>query len=205
MITSELLEIIEWNDDSRDTLSYRYPDHDRAIKRGARLVVRESQAAQFVYLGQFADTVRPRTHTLVTGNIPILTRLKGWKYGFESPFKTDVYFVTTRLFPGNQWGTASPVMLHDKDLASSASARFGTYDFRVAIRSAFFVRSPAPTISFAWTSFRPHAVAHRECLLRRAGQQPRTRAGSGGAFTELGEALLPLINPSAVGKVRPRK
>ena len=87
-----------------------------AIKRGARLVVRESQAAQFVYLGQFADTFGPGTHTLVTGNIPILTRLKGWKYGFESPFKTDVYFVTTRLFPGNQWGTANPVMLHDKDL-----------------------------------------------------------------------------------------
>jgi membrane protease subunit (stomatin/prohibitin family) len=77
VITSELLEIIEWNDDSRDTLTYRYPDHDRAIKRGARLVVRESQAAQFVYLGQFADTYGPGTHRLVTDNIPILTRLKG--------------------------------------------------------------------------------------------------------------------------------
>jgi membrane protease subunit (stomatin/prohibitin family) len=86
-IKGELLEIIEFNDDSRDTLSWRFPDEDKAIKNGAKLVVRESQLAQFVYLGQFGDCFGPGTHTLVTDNIPVLTKLKGWKYGFQSPFK----------------------------------------------------------------------------------------------------------------------
>src|SRR4051812_47408479 len=110
------IEIIGWLDDTRDTLAWRFPDGDRRIKRGAKLIVRESQAAQFVYLGQFADRFDPGTHTLTTDNIPLLTRLRGWKYGFESPFKADVYFVSTRVFTGNQWGTANPVMMRDEDL-----------------------------------------------------------------------------------------
>ncbi len=130
-IRGQLIEIIEWTDDSRDTISYRYPDRDREIKRGAQLIVRESQAAQFVYLGQFGDTFGPGKHTLTTDNIPILTKLKGWKYGFESPFKADVYFVTTRLFTGNNWGTSNPVMVRDQDLGVARLRAFGTYDFRV--------------------------------------------------------------------------
>ena len=101
-IKGELLEIIEWTDDSRDTLCYRFPDDDKAIKRGAQLIVRESQTAQFVYLGEFGDTFGPGKHSLTTDNIPILTRLKSWKYGFESPFKADVYYINTRLFTGNK-------------------------------------------------------------------------------------------------------
>ena len=97
-IKGELLEIIEWQDDSRDTIAWRFPDDDKAIKNGAQLIVRESQTAQFLYLGQFGDTFGPGKHTLTTDNIPVLTRLKGWKYGFQSPFKADVYFVNTRLF-----------------------------------------------------------------------------------------------------------
>src|SRR5215831_18700633 len=114
-VRSQLIEIIEWTDDSRETLSYRFPDEDKEIKRGAKLIVRESQAAQFVYLGQFGDLFRPGQHTLTTANLPLLTRLQGWKYGFESPFKADVYFVTTRLFTGNKWGTSNPVMVRDQD------------------------------------------------------------------------------------------
>ena len=100
-LTKQFIDIIEWVDDSRDTLSYRFPDEDKEIKRGAQLIVRESQIAQFVYLGQFGDTFGPGKHELVTENIPILSDLKGWKYGFESPFKADVYYVITRLFTGN--------------------------------------------------------------------------------------------------------
>ena len=100
-IKGELLEIIEFNDDSRDTLVWRFPDEDKTIKNGAQLIVRESQLAQFVYLGQFGDCFSPGTHSLITENIPFLTRLKGWKYAFQSPFKADVYYVTTRLFTGN--------------------------------------------------------------------------------------------------------
>src|SRR6202008_1386247 len=107
---SEFIEIIEWLDDSRDTLSHRFPDDDRSIKRGAQLIVRESQAAQFVYLGEYGDTFGPGKHRLTTDNIPVLTKLKSWKYAFESPFKADVYFLNTRLFTGNKWGTTNPLM-----------------------------------------------------------------------------------------------
>jgi membrane protease subunit (stomatin/prohibitin family) len=86
-ISKQFIDIIEWTDDSRDTLSYRFPDEDKEIKRGAQLIVRESQIAQFVYLGQFGDTFAPGKYTLTTDNIPILSDLKGWKYGLESPFK----------------------------------------------------------------------------------------------------------------------
>ena len=114
-IRGQLIEIIEWTDDSRDTISFRFEDNDAEIKNGAQLIVRESQVAQFVYLGEFGDTFGPGKHSLTTENIPILTTLKSWKYGFESPFKADVYFVTTRLFTGNKWGTANPIMMRDQD------------------------------------------------------------------------------------------
>src|SRR5919198_3449068 len=130
-IRGELIEIIQWTDDSRDTLSYRFPDEDKEIKRGAQLVVRESQVAQFVYLGQFGDTFGPGKYTLITDNIPVLSTLKGWKYGFESPFKADVYFINTRLFTGNKWGTSNPVMMRDQDFGIIRLRAFGTYDFHV--------------------------------------------------------------------------
>src|SRR5262245_42417079 len=130
-IRGEFIEILEFNDDSRDTISFRFPDMDKEIKRGAQLIVRESQVAQFVYLGQFGDTFGPGKHTLVTDNIPILATLKGWKYGFESLFKADVYFVNTRLFTGNKWGTANPIMMRDPDFGVVRLRAYGTFDFKV--------------------------------------------------------------------------
>src|SRR6187200_1632199 len=130
-LKTQLLEIIQWEDDSRDTISWRFPDEDKEIKRGAQLIVRESQNCQFIYLGQFGDTFGPGKHTLVTENIPILSTLQGWKYGFESPFKADVYFVNTRLFTGNKWGTSNPIMLRDPDFGIVRVRAFGTYDFRI--------------------------------------------------------------------------
>ena len=130
-IKGELLEVIEWTDDSRDTLSFRFPDDDKAIKNGAQLIVRESQTVQFVYLGEFGDTFGPGKHTLTTDNIPVLTKLKSWKYGFNSPFKADIYYVNTRLFTGNKWGTSNPVMMRDEDLGIVRVRAFGTYDFRI--------------------------------------------------------------------------
>ena len=121
-IRGQFIDIIQWQDDSWDTLSFRFPDEDKEIKRGAQLIVRESQVAQFVYLGQFGDTFGPGRHELVTENIPILSDLKGWKYGFESPFKADVYFVNTRLFTGNKWGTANPIMMRDQDFGIHCAA-----------------------------------------------------------------------------------
>src|SRR6267154_4828171 len=130
-IKKQFIDIIEWTDDSRDTLSFRFPDQDKQIKRGAQLIVRESQIAQFVYLGQFGDAYQPGKHTLTTDNIPVLTTLKGWKYGFNTPFKADVYYVSARLFTGNKWGTANPVMMRDADFGIVRLRAFGTYDFRV--------------------------------------------------------------------------
>src|SRR3982750_2070765 len=128
---AELIDVIEWTDDSRDTLSFRFPDEDKAIKNGAQLIVRESQVVQFVYLGEFGDTFGPGKHTLTTDNIPVLTKLKSWKYGFNSPFKADVYYVITRLFTGNKWGTSNPVMLRDADFGAVRVRAFGTYDFKI--------------------------------------------------------------------------
>src|SRR5436309_12243805 len=136
-LRGQLIDIIEWTDDSRDTISFRFPDNDAEIKRGAQLIVRESQVAQFVYLGEFGDTFGPGKHTLTTDNIPILTSLKSWKYGFESPFKADVYYVTTRLFTGNKWGTSNPIMMRDQDFGIVRLRAFGTYDFHVTNPSLF--------------------------------------------------------------------
>src|SRR3954453_18484064 len=144
-LKTQFLEIIEWQDDSRDTISFRYPDMDKEIKNGAQLIVRESQAAQFVYLGEFGDTFGPGKYSLTTDNIPILTRLKGWKYGFESPFKADVYYVITRVFTGNKWGTANPVMMRDQDFGIVRLRAFGTYDFRVTEAKKFLKEVAGPT------------------------------------------------------------
>src|SRR5438270_10808521 len=112
-LKTQFLEIIQWEDDSRDTISFRYPDLNKEIKNGAQLIVRESQVAQFVYLGQFGDTFGPGKWTLTTDNIPILSTLKGWKSGLHSLFKADVYCVRTRLFTGEHAGTAFAVRLRD--------------------------------------------------------------------------------------------
>jgi membrane protease subunit (stomatin/prohibitin family) len=131
LFRGELLEIIEWLDDSRDTLAWRFPDEDKAIKNGAQLIVRESQVAQLVMTGQFADTFWQGKHTLSTPNVPVLARLQGWKYGFVSPFKVDIYYVSTRLFTGNKWGTSNPVMMRDQDFGVVRLRAFGTFDFKV--------------------------------------------------------------------------
>src|SRR6058998_1040226 len=143
-IKGQLLEIIEWNDDSRDTLSFRFPDEDKEIKIGAQLIVRESQVAQFVYLGEFGDTFGPGKHSLTTDNIPILTTLKSWKYGFESPFKADIYYIVTRIFTGNKWGTSNPVMLRDNDFGVVRARALGTYDFHV-VDPKLFLKEVAGT------------------------------------------------------------
>ena len=144
VIRGEFIEVIEWTDDSRDTLSWRFPDEDKAIKNGAQLIVRESQVAQFVYLGEFGDTFMPGKHSLVTDNIPVLTKIKSWPYGFNSPFKADVYFVTIRLFTGNKWGTSNPVMMRDQDFGIVRVRAFGTYDFRI-VDPAKFLKEVAGT------------------------------------------------------------
>lgn len=131
MLKGEFIDIIEWTDDSRDTMVWRFPRHDNEIKMGARLVVRESQVAVFVNEGQLVDVFVPGTYVLDTRNLPILSTLRGWKHGFSSPFKAEVYFVTTRQFTDFKWGTQNPAMMRDKDFGMVRVRAFGTCTVRV--------------------------------------------------------------------------
>jgi len=195
-IKGELLEVIEWTDDSRDTLSFRFPDDDKAIKNGAQLIVRESQQVQFVYVGEFGDTFGPGKHTLTTDNIPVLTKLKSWKYGFNSPFKADVYYLNTRLFTGNKWGTSNPVMMRDEDLGIVRVRAFGTYDFKIVDPKLFLKEVAGSDQNFRLDEFadtmRSRIVSVFADALATA-KIPVFDVAS--RYTELGEALLPLINP----------
>ena len=130
-IRGEFIDIIEWTDDTRDTIVWRFPRHDNEIKMGAKLTVRESQTAVFVNEGQIADAYTPGMYTLQTQNMPILSTLKGWKYGFNSPFKAEVYFVNTRQFTDLKWGTQNPVIVRDPEFGVVRLRAFGAYSVRV--------------------------------------------------------------------------
>ncbi len=200
-IQGELLEIIEFNDNSRDTLAWRFPDNDHAIKQGAQLIVRESQVAQFVYLGEYGDCFAPGKHSLVTDNLPVLNRLKGWKYGFESPFKADVYFVTTRLFTGNKWGTPNPVMMRDPDFGVVRMRAFGTFDFKITDPPTFLKEVAGTDSHFLLSEFadtmRSRIVSVFSEALAACGVPALDVAAR---YSELGKALLPIINPQVTSK-----
>jgi membrane protease subunit (stomatin/prohibitin family) len=131
-IRGEFIDIVEWTDDTRDTIVWRFPRHENEIKMNARLVVRESQVAVFVNEGTIADVFQPGTHTLETQNLPVLSTLKGWKYGFDSPFKAEVYFVSTRQFTDLKWGTQNPAMMRDAEFGMVRVRAFGTYSIKAA-------------------------------------------------------------------------
>ena len=131
-IRGEFIDIVEWTDDTRDTIVWRFPRHDNEIKMNARLVVRESQVAVFVNEGTIADVFKPGTYTLETQNLPVLSTLKGWKYGFNSPFKAEVYFVSTRQFTDLKWGTQNPAMMRDPEFGMVRVRAFGTYSIKAA-------------------------------------------------------------------------
>jgi len=195
-IKKQFIDIVEWTDDSRDTLSYRFPDDDKEIKNGAQLIVRESQTAQFVYLGQFGDTFGPGRYALTTANIPILTDLEGWKYGLESPFKADVYFVVTRLFTGNKWGTANPVMMRDRDFGIVRLRAYGTYDFRVSNVQKFLKEVAGTDDHFRLDEFNDTMRSRIVSVFSDALAQAKIPALDVAArYSELGAALLPAINP----------
>ena len=195
-IRGQFIDIIQWTDDSRDTLSYRFPDEDKEIKNGAQLIVRESQIAQFVYLGQFGDTFGPGKYELVTANIPILSDLKGWKYDFESPFKADLYYVVTRIFSGNKWGTANPVMMRDQDFGVVRIRAYGTYDFRIVAPRMFLKEVAGTDDHFRLDEFtdvmRSRIVSvFSEALA--AAKIPVLDVAS--RYSEVGSAILPVLNP----------
>ncbi|CAH2030870.1 SPFH domain-containing protein [Trichlorobacter ammonificans] len=143
-LKGELIDIIQWLDDTNDTLVFRFPRYNNEIKYNAKLVVREGQTAVFINEGQVADIFLPGTYTLTTQNLPILATLKGWKYGFESPFKADVYFCSTRQFTNLKWGTPGPCTMRDPEFGVVRVTAFGLYAIRIK-DPALFIREVAGT------------------------------------------------------------
>ncbi|HHU25473.1 MAG TPA: SPFH domain-containing protein [Bacteroidales bacterium] len=144
-LRSEFIDIIEWTDETSDTMIWRFPRYQSEIKNGAQLTVRETQVAVLVNEGQFADVFQPGRYELTTANMPILTTIRGWKYGFNSPFKVDVYFVNTKQFLNQRWGTANPIMMRDPEFGPIRMRAFGSYNFRVQPDPIPFIRNVAGT------------------------------------------------------------
>ncbi|MES2299658.1 MAG: SPFH domain-containing protein [Pseudomonadota bacterium] len=137
-IKKQFIDVLQWNEDTEGVLAYRYPMQDFEIQNGAILNVRESQVALFVNEGKIADVFGPGTHKLTTQTLPLLTNLKNWDKLFDSPFKSDVYFFSTRVQTGRKWGTTQPITIRDKDFDMIRVRAFGMYSYRVTDARKFF-------------------------------------------------------------------
>ncbi|CAA6801070.1 MAG: Putative virion core protein (lumpy skin disease virus), partial [uncultured Thiotrichaceae bacterium] len=136
-IMGEFVDVIDWTDDSNDTMVYRFERHGNEIKYGAKLTVRESQVAVFVNEGQIADVLGPGLYVLETNNLPVLSTLQHWDHAFSSPFKAEVYFFNTRQFTDLKWGTRNPIMLRDAEFEAVRLRAFGTYTVRINDATVF--------------------------------------------------------------------
>lgn len=177
-------------------LLWKYADEDKEIKNGAKLTVRESQVAVFLNEGVLADVFQPGLHSLSTENIPILSRLKGWKYGFESPFKADVYFVNTRQFVNNKWGTPAPIMMRDPEFGQIRVRAFGTFDIQIKDFETFFRQYAG-----SYKTFTIFELQHelRDFIAPKFGevlaQENISVKDVAGNITELGKKITPFLKP----------
>ena len=192
---NQFIEVIEWLDDSQDTILYRFPVAGQEIKNGAQLIVRESQTAVFVYEGQVADVFTPGRYTIDGGNTPILSKLGAWKHGFNSPFKSEVYFVNTKQFTDMKWGTSNPIMLRDDDFGIVRLRAFGAYSLRVADASEFIKQVAGTNAHFQTEDI--------DAQLKRAivtefsdalGEMKIPALDLAAQYKELGEAIRAKIN-----------
>ncbi len=147
-IKNEFIDIIEWVDNTKDTIVYKFPRYQNEIKNGAKLTVRESQVAVFMNEGKIADVFQPGMYDLTTNNMPILSTLKGWKFGFNSPFKVDVFFISTKQFIDQKWGTKNPITLNDARFGFIELRSFGSFAFRVTDASKFIKEIAGTNESF---------------------------------------------------------
>ncbi|WP_443939230.1 SPFH domain-containing protein [Pedobacter sp. MW01-1-1] len=155
-LSNEFIDIIEWLDNTNDTIAYRFERYQNEIKNDAKLIVREGQTAVFISEGKLADVFTPGTYTLNTQNLPILSTLQGWKYGFNSPFKAEVYFVNTRLFTEEKWGTKNPIMLNDERYGFTEIRAFGSYSFRILDAGKFIIDVVGTNANFINTEINEH-------------------------------------------------
>lgn len=180
-IKNQFIEVIEWTDDSSSTMAYRFPVENKEIKMGAQLTVRESQTAVFVSEGKIADVYGPGRYELTTENMPVLTKLKSWKYGFNSPFKAEVYFVNTKQFTEQKWGTLNPVIMRDSEFGSVRVRGFGIFAFKVS-----------DPVTFLKELFGTNGIFDTENIV---GQLKRSIVSS---FSDiLGEARIPILDLSS--------
>lgn len=145
---SQFIDVIEWQDQSNDTILHQYDCRGNEIKNGAQLIVRESQAAVFIHEGELGDVFMPGKYTLDTNNIPVLTSLKSWKYAFNSPFKCEVYFVNTKIFTAQKWGTPNAFYIRDQDFGRVSLRAFGTYSVKVSDPGSFVTKLSGTKSSF---------------------------------------------------------
>jgi membrane protease subunit (stomatin/prohibitin family) len=190
------IEIIEATTPDPNLLLWKYADEDKEIKNGAKLTVRESQIAVFLNEGQLADVFQPGLYSLSTENIPILSRLKGWKYGFESPFKADIYFVNTRQFVNNKWGTPAPIMMRDPEFGQIRVRAFGTFDIQIKDFETFFRQYAG-----SYKTFTIFELQHelRDFIAPKFGevlaQENISVKDVAGNITELGKKITPFLKP----------
>jgi membrane protease subunit (stomatin/prohibitin family) len=191
------LEIIEWVEHDPNLLMWKFADTDKEIKNGAQLTVRESQAAMLLNEGALADVFQPGRHSLSTKNIPVLSSLKGWKYGFESPFKADVYFFNTNQFINLKWGTPAPILLRDPQFQQVRVRAFGNYSIRISDIPTFFRQYagtyPVLTIMELEAQMRDYIAPLFGEVLAQAGISVLDIAGN---VSELGKRIMPLLQPS---------
>jgi membrane protease subunit (stomatin/prohibitin family) len=180
-IKGEFIDIIEFLDNNQNTIVHRFERYQNEIKNNAKLIVREGQLAVFINEGQLADIFSPGTYTLNTQNLPILSTLKGWKYGFDSPFKAEVYFVSTKTFLDQRWGTKNPIIVNDNRFGMIEVRAFGTYTFKISDAGKFIKEIVGTTDSFSTEQINEQL---RSVIVTR--------------FTDsIGEANLPIENYAA--------
>ncbi len=191
-IRNEFIEVIDWVDDTNDTLIYKFPDKGNKIMNGAQLTVRESQSAVLMNEGEFGDVYGPGRYVLSTNNMPVTTTLKSWKYLFDSPFKVDVFFVNTKQFVNLKWGTSNPIIVRDAELGQVRLRSFGSYTFRVS-DSQKFIREFAGTNP--WVRIADVEDQLRNAIISRLSEGLAEAKISildlATQFSELGERLKP--------------
>ncbi|HZG43702.1 MAG TPA: SPFH domain-containing protein, partial [Longimicrobium sp.] len=195
-IKTELIDIVEWLDQTGDTMVYRFQRHDNEIKNGAQLIVRPGQAAVFVDQGEIADVFPPGRYELTTENLPVLSTLRGWKYGFNSPFKAEVYFVATKVFTDLKWGTKNPIMLRDPEFGPVRLRAFGTYAVRVSEPARFIAQIVGTSGVFTTDGISDQVrnfMVSRFTEALGEGKIPALDLAAN--FSELGQAVKTVIGP----------
>lgn len=193
-IRGELIEVIDWVETDKDIMLWKFPDKDANIKNGAKLTVRESQHAIFLDEGKFADTYEPGMHSLITDNMPVMTSLRSWKHGFDSPFKADVYFLSTRQFTNLKWGTPNPIILRDPEFKQVRIKAFGTYFIKISDPKKFFTEfcgtKTVVRVDEVVTTMRDIIAPKFAEALAESGVSVMDMVSN---YSELGEKILPLL------------